>query len=108
MTDKELLEAAVKAAGFDRWYWEGDSMIVGPATKERFWQPLESDGDALRLAVKCHIDIEWRGDGRVSCFQHLNDEGRCYPNSVESSRENVNVNTRRAIVRAAAAIGAAQ
>ncbi len=47
MTDKELLELAAKAAG-----------IKGKAI---YWNPLTDDGDAFRLAVKLHIDVNYRG-----------------------------------------------
>lgn len=49
MTDRELLELAAKAAGmpWDRWVEDGDAS----------WNPLEDDGDALRLAVKLRIAI---------------------------------------------------
>lgn len=112
MDDRKLLELAAKAAGITVFSYVDDPLFgTGINTGELdvpLWNPLTGDGDALRLAVKCRIDIEWRGDGRVSCFQHLNEEGRCYPNSCESSREDIEPNTRRAIVRAAAEIGKVQ
>lgn len=46
-TDRELLELAAKAAGIP---------IVWMETTGR-WNPLEDDGDALRLAVKLNMDI---------------------------------------------------
>lgn len=120
-TDRELLELAAKAFWGEeiddvcsvRWleedqaigYMHGENQDHNGTDQEFAWNPLIDDGDALRLAVKCRIDIEWRGDGRVSCYQHINDEGYCYPNSCESSREDVEANVRRAIVRAAAEIG---
>lgn len=45
-TDRELLEAAAKAAG------------VHPHDIECTWNPITDDGDALRLAVKLGISIE--------------------------------------------------
>ena len=57
MTDRELLEAAAKAAGIERWYWSSGLVIVGPATREEPWNPLDDDGDALRLAVRLAIMI---------------------------------------------------
>ena len=114
MTDREMLELAAKAAGKKIIGWNDQYGVdVAVLDDHSFWQPLLENhltdcmGDALRLAVKYRIDIEWRGDGRVSCFQHLNDEGHCYPNSCESAREDIEANTRRAIVRAAAEIGRA-
>lgn len=78
MTDRELLELAAKAIGID--YWFGKEGTVE-------WNPLTDDGDALRLAVK----IEW------------------IPSRVEvvglSMNEDPYAATRRAIVRAAAAMG---
>ena len=44
MTDRELLEAAAKAAGYVH-YHPGDGFY-------QTWNPLTDDGDALRLAVK--------------------------------------------------------
>ena len=98
MTDRELLELAAKAAGIE--LVTGTTRLAsaqGIAT----WNPLKDDGDALRLAVKLGIDLEWRADGRVSAYRHAN--GYCFT-AFESSRENRAENTRRAIVRAAAAM----
>ena len=61
MTDKELLEAAARAAGIDLvldayygayWHRKRPTDESGPV-----WNPLMDDGDALRLAVKLGIDI---------------------------------------------------
>ena len=58
MTDRELLEAAARAAGLhtrsDRtsvWIVEDDGSPV------HRWNPLTDDGDALRLAVKLRLSI---------------------------------------------------
>ena len=108
MTDCELLEFAAKAAGID-WFDE-------PAAKQgrglhmksgRFWNPLTDDGDALRLVATLGIDVEWRADGRVAAYRHANANGDCFT-ALESSREDRAANVRRAIVRAAAAIGRAR
>jgi hypothetical protein len=52
MSDRELLEAAAKAAGIDHMGWvpAGLSMVLGVP-----WNPLTSDADALRLAVKLEM-----------------------------------------------------
>ena len=54
MTDKELLELAAKAAGYEaRWF--GDVFCRDTKLEPypwRGWNPLTDDGDALRLAVK--------------------------------------------------------
>jgi hypothetical protein len=111
VTDSELLEAAAKAAGIkgarlDRddgiWYLNGE--YEGEPTYS-CWNPLTDDGDALRLAVKLelHINIVDEGMCEVKCperhlaavfeHEHAGDTGAA---------------TRRAVVRAAAAIGAAK
>lgn len=80
MTDRKLLELAAKAAGIEH---------VTPSMIEwGQWNPLTDDGDALRLAVTLHIDI----DGAVLDFW-------------DASSTDPYATTRRAIVRAAAAIG---
>ena len=98
MTDRELLELAAKAAGYQ---------IDGPASKymvqgytfdsllrlneqggHSVWNPLTDDGDALRLAVKLGIDIS---KSQVDYW----DKNSTDPYAA----------TRRAIVRAAAEIG---
>ena len=99
-TDRELLELAAKAAGMNtrefatdsitRWHWRDDGTHTA-------WNPLTDDGDALRLAVQLRLIV------------------RCYDGSVivdggginveEHDLSNYNAATRRAITRAAAAIG---
>jgi len=101
MTDRELLELAAKAAGID-WFDE-------PAAKQgrglhlksgRFWDPLTDDGDALRLAVKCNLDIELQED----CVFANGFEVQNYQ-LFEWCKDDPYAATRRAIVRVAAAIG---
>jgi hypothetical protein len=67
-TDRELLELAAKAADVklsefarpnelspDGW---GLVRFIGHG-HVAFWNPLTDDGDALRLAVKLRIHVEW-------------------------------------------------
>lgn len=57
MTDRELLEAAAKAAGIDYHIDHLDGcakLIVGGEV----WNPLVFDGQALRLAVTLGISID--------------------------------------------------
>jgi hypothetical protein len=108
MTDKELLELAAKAAGIaivpctcndERWPFKHEESVSG---KRGLWNPLNSDGDAFRLAVVCAIDVTHRfvGGRRVEALAPC---GQVY---VEWFTESDSmVATRRAIVRAAAAIG---
>ena len=51
MSDRELLELAAKAAGL---YWRSgaDFEVLRPDMVWEVWNPIDDDGDALRLAVK--------------------------------------------------------
>lgn len=64
MTDRDLLENAAKATGIEFTIWHDKPAQVinyGNHLREtRFWNPLQSDGDALRLAVKLGIQIDPR------------------------------------------------
>jgi len=102
MTDRELLELAAKAAGYvvDSDFYRLDVRDNSGAPIR--WNPLEDDGDALRLAMALGIDIVWCSSGRVITIASAGD--RVFE-LVESSREDREENTRRAITRAAAEIG---
>ena len=52
MTDRELLERAAKAAGYE--YAKHGGYIVVDGIPGN-WNPLTDDGDALRLAVKLYL-----------------------------------------------------
>jgi hypothetical protein len=54
MDDRELLKFAAEAAGFD--YRPECGAIVVDGVPAR-WNPLEDDGDALRLAVHLNISV---------------------------------------------------
>ena len=85
-TDREMLELAAKAAG----YWNKQfNCYEGPLN----FDPLTDDGDALRLAVKLMLF-----DRRI-VFELRLEETRANPRRTDEEI------MRRAIVRAAAAIG---
>ena len=96
MTDKELLELAVKTVGFANWSYVGGSpgicVELGASRGDitSYWNPLKNDGDAFRLMVKFDLWQTVRCSRRV-----LGEEPDMY------------AATRRAIVRAAAEIGKA-
>ena len=97
MTDRELLELAASAAGYDVTYERGYLTFFRQDVVGRpVWNPLTDDGDALRLAVKLEIVIEpgdsWSDAGGWSTVYHCDHNDDPY------------AATRRAIVRAAAEI----
>jgi len=100
MTDRELLEAAAKAAGIAATAYYGPSdefwgLVIDATGVE--WNPLADDGDALRLAVKLELIVDAHG-----LFVRISEPFGHWL-AVES-KGNPLAATRRAIVRAAAAI----
>ena len=103
-TDRELLEWAAKAIGCIY----SCSTLFSEQDEIDFWNPLEDDGDALRLAIKLGLMIVvWReekmsyaGEEKMSYAGNEDWEG-----IFEKHQDSPAVATRLAIVRAAAAIG---
>lgn len=93
MTDRELLELAAKAAGYER----NSAGPIGPCE----WNPLEDDGDALRLAVDLRLDCCFFNDD----IEIISWAGNTGDMTVESDNGDRASCVRRAIVRAAAEIG---
>lgn len=106
MSDRELLEAAAKAAGYE-------FKIIGDAGNESYmvrppgdhffklpWNPLTDDGDALRLAVKLQMNlcIEQATSGDWWTHAYKGEQGALQVDADGTAA------TRRAIVRAAAAM----
>ncbi len=108
MTDRELLENAATAVGyeFNRIFYDAQSGLLvwwEPPTnyESRDWNPLTNSGDAFELAVKLRLDLTFYatallnteyvyvGDSDTRTELHLDDLAAA----------------RRAIVRAAASIG---
>lgn len=117
MTDRELIELAAKAAGYStRHKWNAERLEMEPAVislvihddgvlAHTAWNPLESDADAFRLAVKLRIDCEYAAgdEGPVICKYWI--YGPC--ELTEEINGDPYAATRRAITRAAAEIGKA-
>lgn len=93
MNDRELLELAAKAAG----EWPSPEPFEHVMAR---WNPLTDDGDALRLAVKLRMRLQVDDYGAAA---RIGDNGRWWGceahlyGGIEDA-------TRRAIVRAAAAL----
>lgn len=97
-SDRELLELAAKANGYQVKGWVGEHLVFfNPITEsaEERWNPLSDDGDALRLAMKLELLVSLRA-GEIIVY------GDFY-----SCDFVVDSCYRRAIARAAAEIGKA-
>ena len=94
MTDEKLLTLAAKAAGIKVHKASEHGLFLKSAV---WWNPLTDDGDALRLAVK--LNLLFTLSPRLMHFLVLERFSRQGDNDCMA--------TRRAIVRAAAQIGAA-
>lgn len=109
MTDKELLELAARAAWvFPVLCYEAkrNCLRIGDRKSYSLWRPLTDDGDALRLAVKLSIHIEHAGQSAKKADRvQASPRGYGHLAWVEMYQGNPHAATRRAIVRAAAAIG---
>jgi hypothetical protein len=105
VSDRELLELAAKAAGIDYkpdnkdWkhddhcaFWDYDDLCTCGAR----WNPLDDDGDALRLAVKLRLTVF-----EASVLTPDGDAVNVFPGEAPDRY----AATRRAITRAAAEIG---
>ena len=119
MSDRELLEKAAKAVGL-HFHGHRETKTIAAAwvsttgnTDDWFcWNPLTDDGDALRLAVKLKIEV-YQGDNDGPCAS-----AGYFSGNANTQRQRFMIErhsdsdpyaaTRRAVVRAAAAIGGAQ
>jgi hypothetical protein len=109
VTDRELIERAARAAGVGIQHWHSDGYPVAliPGRGLWGWNPLEDDGDALRLAVRLQLTVgnDHISSGSAYCthgedadmlseVRSGTDEGDVIPSDYAA--------TRRAIVLAAA------
>jgi hypothetical protein len=109
--DKELLRRAAKAAGIEVWPGRGhqaDMLFARPAKPDPDgrvtgveWNPLNDDGDALRLAVKLGLVLSPSKASIMAWLPGDVPRGEVW----EALGADPYVATRRAIVRAAAALG---
>lgn len=107
MTDRELLEFAAKAAGYDHLEGWVESWQCLTDCNGFSFDPLHDDGDALRLLAKLNLNLLYgscEGGANVEVFA----EWHCALDDVKIIEEfdgDSAKPTRRAIVRAAAEIG---
>ena len=109
MTDKELLELAAKAAGYEKvqYKYRDAGYHIPEECCVRHWNPLTDDGDALRLAMKLGLLVDVRYGGRPGnklvrvtyWIDPLKGE------AIDIISDDQFAATRRAITRAAAEIG---
>lgn len=111
MTDRELLELAAKAAGYEKIEYhnlKGSMLDVRYGRDEAiwngedYWNPLVDDQEALRLAVDLKLSLYINHAVRVDYYiPHGLPQVPLY----EPLEPDVYAATRRAIVRAAAELG---
>ncbi len=115
--DRTLLERAARAAGLpvpvqgayegcdDRGFW-WDTSLGGDGTTLRRWNPLDDDGDALRLAVKVGLSpsvfVGGASEGCTMVSSTTLPHGELFIEEMHGL--DPYAATRRAIVRAAAAM----
>jgi hypothetical protein len=114
MNDRELLELAAKAQGWEEgleWTCIDGEFLILPALKgakkgyRKPWNPLTDDGDEARLEAALCLDVQWdiesvsvETDRTARPYQHANELFADHGGDKQAAR-------RRAGVRAAAAIG---
>jgi hypothetical protein len=121
-TDRELLELAAKAAGLNNLifnhgqtnaYHAGSLKYMTEKHHHTPWNPLNDDGDALRLAVDLKLGVTYGGkyffdDGPMTfCGEYWDANESRYFKAFVKHESDPRAATRRAIVRAAAEIGKA-
>jgi hypothetical protein len=100
-TDRELMELAAKAAGLSIDYWADPKhpVVVDGEGRKFGWAPLSFDSDALRLIVRLGLCV--KVDNRAGFSWVKKSTGSSVPHNGDPYAA-----TRRAVLLAAAAIGA--
>ncbi|WP_439885637.1 hypothetical protein ACTACK_10510 [Pseudomonas syringae] len=110
MTDEQLILDAAKAAGISVQYSNnmGDFSNGEPYSKgEIRWNPLTDDADAFRLAVRLGLTVSpasGKGGNISEVYRSSPPQERIDKGRAELHGEDPMAATRRAIVRAAAAL----
>lgn len=109
--DRALLEAAARAAGYEVVGWDHAWPVVkgdrfGTGQTRWIWMPLDDDGDALRLAVKVGLSpsvfVGGASEGCTMVSSTTLPHGELFIEEMHGL--DPYAATRRAIVRAAAAM----
>lgn len=97
MSERELLEAAARAAGYE--FSRTKSHPIGEKSYAdgKMWNPLRENADAFRLMVDCGLKVFYVGDDAIAVAGGHH--------RIEDASTDKHAATRRAIVRAAAAMG---
>lgn len=93
------MELAAKAYGLASVEWVEENKLLIDMDAGRVWNPLTDDGDALRLAFKIGMSIDM--SAMIIGLGPNGEYGELEFENIDGTLEEV----RRAIVRAAAAIG---
>ena len=107
MNEREMLELAAKAAGYEVLAYDATTDELTCRSVERgtfIWAPRKDDGDALRLAVKLLLQVTVTRDGIHA--EGIETDG-ILPYAYEADGDDPYAATRLAITRAAAEIGRA-
>ena len=104
-TDRELLEGAARASGYEAVFNMADACQLHDTNGYVcFWNPLTDDSDALRLAVKLGLAVTpypIYGDKKHSVLVQLRTMDESRFEVMELNRTDPYTATRRAITRAA-------
>lgn len=106
-TDRDLLEAAARAAGIELWAGSGgawrDCFQTGLLMADGcvIWRPHLDSGQALELAVKLRINLDFTSYGLVSAWSI---DAPYMDAANEIPADDPMAATRRAIVRAAVSL----
>lgn len=115
-SNRELLELAAKAAGLvgyeytctDQGGYECMAFDEG-GSKSEYWNPLEDDGDAFRLAAELFLGVSILPGSAATSIEFYKNTGYFFggkaPHIQEDHGSDKLSATRRAIVMAAASIG---
>lgn len=109
MNDRELLEMSAKACGIEISTWS-NCQVGGFQTQDgargKFWNPLDDDGEAMRIAVKLHMSVYMFVGGCEVGYDDMNGgQGYLTQDDGQSGDMSDYEVVRRAIVRAAAEMG---